>query len=157
MAGHGVIASPTIEDTGTIEAKEGTLTLQGNVTGGGGAQIDTNSTLDLAGSVCPQSNSGPIFFNESGTGTLCLNKTETLFGTLEGMSDDQATGVGTGNRASTMALAQIGPIQSSGDKIILGNTSPNTQDGVVAATIGIKSGNLELQIVTGTDWSHRKE
>jgi T5SS/PEP-CTERM-associated repeat protein len=121
----GVIYALDVTNNKTIEANDGTLQIQGSISGNGAIKIDANSTLELGGLV-----QATIDFQNTGTGTLVLdNPEETLLGKTDYSIENLTTG----------------------DSIVLDNTSVANGNPVVDATITKINNQLELQIDEGTD------
>ena len=139
VKGHGVLGSDfvknvkvgntnvptysmTVNDSGTIEANNGTLQIRGNVNelGNGSVEIDPNSQLELSGAF-----SGTVTFASSGTGSLILDN-PGAFAAKNG--NESITGLQVGN------------------SIVLQNTTFKNADGVVAVTIGTENGSTTLTI-----------
>jgi serralysin len=78
----GAFTNGTIANDGTIEAMDGTLLLQGDVTGDGIAQIDQNSTLEVSGAF-----SGTVMFNGTYQTTLKIDQPDPtdFTGTIGGL------------------------------------------------------------------------
>jgi fibronectin-binding autotransporter adhesin len=82
VIGHGQLSD--LANSGTIEAQNGTLTVNGNVTGTGLAQIDNNATLALVGSF-----TGTVKFNGGYESTLVLyqaNPNTQFKGAISGLA-----------------------------------------------------------------------
>ena len=105
LLGFGTVTATTFANSGTIEAKGGTLTLTNAVTGTGGLQIDANATLVLASSTATTDSAT---FNGAGA-TLKLNHTGNLSGAIGEIGlDDGITLVGvTANSASVNGSNQL--------------------------------------------------
>ena len=110
---------------GILEAKGGPLLVEGNFVGTGTAQIDGQSTLEIAGSVAA---GVTVDFADGltapGTATLILDRPADFHGSISGIS--------------------------VGDSIILKNTNLNNLNAVVSVTIGIAAdGTQEIYIQEG--------
>jgi hypothetical protein len=123
--------SLNILNSGTIEAQDGYLLIQGNLSGDGVVQVDANSTLEIGGAV----NAGTVItFAGDGPHTLILDDPEDFRGTISGLS--------------------------VGDKIVLDNTSEANGNALVSATLGTpgggsSGGQQQLLIHEGTDYDHQ--
>ena len=109
-----------VQNMGTIEVKDGTLDVHGDVFGNGVFQVDENSTLELGGSF---DDGGTVAFSGTDQHTLVLDNALAFHGSITGVE--------------------------LGDQVIFRDTSLANGDGVIAATIGTLNGVQTLQVLMG--------
>jgi T5SS/PEP-CTERM-associated repeat protein len=114
---------------GDIEAKNGLLVLDGDISGQATLKIDDNSTLELGGTV---SDDAVVQFNDSnpdeGTATLALDDPDDFLASIKGLAPD--------------------------DSIVLKDTNFANGNGVVSANLGYVDGRQYLQVLEGDDLGH---
>jgi len=174
MVGHGLIDSDvvgtlastggpqyalTLDNLGTIEAKDGLLDVHGNITADGTALIDDNAGLEISGTYGSEAvPAGPVDFQEDPAGTLIVDDINNFFGTIENLSENDLSGslVATTTGASLIsaglvATQAVANAPTLGSAMVLKYANPATNTGVFAATIGTLNGQLDLQLAKGTD------
>ena len=82
LSGSGLVDGP-LENDGQIIANGGTLDIDGDATGTGQLQVDTNSTLELEGAVAQGET---VNFSGIGPGTLILDDPEDFQGAITGLT-----------------------------------------------------------------------
>jgi hypothetical protein len=77
----GLTVDDAVANTGTLVANGGNVTIGGNLTGAGQAEIFGNSTLELGGAA-----SNGVTFAGSGAGSLILDMAQSFTGTVAGLA-----------------------------------------------------------------------
>ncbi|HME19936.1 MAG TPA: Hint domain-containing protein [Acetobacteraceae bacterium] len=115
--------SLTVDNSGIAEViSNGTLVINGNLSGAGQYKVDAGATLEVGGSVAQGTT---ISFAGSGQHTLVLDDASGFAGTITGLSID--------------------------DQIILKNTGTASGNAVIDATIGDFGGVQTLEVREGPD------